>query len=166
MRTAFHHQLETLSGSIAEMCALAGQAMQDATQALLHADAALAERVIGEHATFMDNAARAEQDAFTLLALQAPVAGDLRAVVASLKNVADAERMGALALHVAEMVRRRHPAHAYRRISTATSPKWRASPSLSALTPNTLCCAVIRARPRSCVTMTTPWTSCTAGCSP
>jgi phosphate transport system protein len=112
MRTAFHHQLETLRGSIADMCAHAGQAMQDATQALLHADAAVAERVIGEHATFMDNAARAEQDAFTLLALQAPVAGDLRAVVASLKNVADAERMGALALHVAEMVRRRHPARA------------------------------------------------------
>jgi phosphate transport system protein len=112
MRTAFHHRLETLRGSIADMCAQAGQAMQDATQALLHADAAVAERVIGEHATFMDNAARAEQDAFTLLALQAPVAGDLRAVVASLKNVADAERMGALALHVAEMVRRRHPARA------------------------------------------------------
>jgi phosphate transport system protein len=112
MRTAFHHQLETLRGSIAEMCAEAGQAMQDATQALLHADAAIAERVIGEHAAIMDNAARAEQDAFTLLALQAPVAGDLRAVVASLKNVADAERMAALALHVAEMVRRRHPARA------------------------------------------------------
>ena len=40
------------------------------------------------------------------------MAGDLRAVVASLKNIADAERMGALALHVAEIVRRRHPAHA------------------------------------------------------
>ena len=40
------------------------------------------------------------------------MAGDLRAVVAALKNVADADRMGALALHVAEIVRRRHPAHA------------------------------------------------------
>jgi phosphate transport system protein len=111
MRIAFHQQLDALIAAIAEMCALAGLAMQDATQALLHA-AALAERVIADRDEIMFNAARAEEDAFTLLALQAPVAGDLRAVVASLKNVADAERMGALALHLAEIVRRRHPAHA------------------------------------------------------
>lgn len=60
----------------------------------------------------MFNVVRAEQDAFTLLALQAPVATDLRVVVASLRNVADADRMGALAMHVAKIVRRRHPAHA------------------------------------------------------
>jgi phosphate transport system protein len=112
MRTAFHQQLDALTAAIADMCALAGQAMQDATQALLQANLVLAEGVIGEHDKIMLTAAHAEQDAFTLLALQAPVAGDLRAVVASLKNVADAERMGALALHVAKIARRRHPAHA------------------------------------------------------
>jgi phosphate transport system protein len=47
-----------------------------------------------------------------LLALQAPVATDLPVVVSSLRNVADADRMGALAMHVAKIVRRRHPAHA------------------------------------------------------
>jgi phosphate transport system protein len=112
MRTAFHEQLDALTTAIADMCALAGQAMQDATQALLGADAALAERVIGGHDEMMFNVVRAEQDAFTLLALQAPVATDLRVVVASLRNVADADRMGALAMHVAKIVRRRHPAHA------------------------------------------------------
>jgi phosphate transport system protein len=44
--------------------------------------------------------------------LQSPVAGDLRAVVGCLQNVANAERMGGLALHVAKITRRRHPAHA------------------------------------------------------
>jgi phosphate transport system protein len=39
------------------------------------------------------------------------VAGDLRAVVSSMQNVADAERMGGLAWHVAKMARRRHPRH-------------------------------------------------------
>ena len=112
MRTAFHEQLDALTAAIADMCGLAGQAMQDATQALLGADAALAERVIGSHDEMMSNVVRAEQDAFTLLALQAPVATDLRVVVASLRNVADADRMGALAMHVAKIVRRRHPAHA------------------------------------------------------
>jgi len=57
-------------------------------------------------------AAQAESDAFTLLALQAPVAADLRAVFSSLQNVADVDRMGALALHVAKTARRRHPARA------------------------------------------------------
>jgi phosphate transport system protein len=52
---------------------------------------------------------RAEQTAFLLLALQAPVASDLRTVVGSMQNVADAERMGGLALHVAKIARRRHP---------------------------------------------------------
>ena len=112
MRTVFHEQLDDLTAAIAEICGLAGQAMQDATQALLQANLALAEGVIGEHDNIMLRAAHAEQHALTLLALQAPVAGDLRAVVASLKNIADAERMGALALHVAKIVRRRHPAHA------------------------------------------------------
>ena len=52
---------------------------------------------------------KAEEAAFILLALQAPVAGDLRMVVGSLQNVADAERMGGLAVHVAKLARRRHP---------------------------------------------------------
>ena len=47
-----------------------------------------------------------------LLALQAPVAGDLRSIVGSIQIVADIDRMGALALHVAKIARRRHPQHA------------------------------------------------------
>ena len=86
--------------------------MQRATQALLAADLVLAEQVISEHTEIALRATRIEEDAFTLLALQSPVAGDLRVVVSSLKNVADVERMGALALHVAKITRRRHPAHA------------------------------------------------------
>jgi phosphate transport system protein len=44
--------------------------------------------------------------------LQAPVAGDLRSIVGSIQIVADVDRMGALALHVAKIARRRHPQHA------------------------------------------------------
>ncbi len=47
-----------------------------------------------------------------LLALQGPVAGDLRAIVSGIQIVADIDRMGALALHVAKIARRRHPQHA------------------------------------------------------
>jgi phosphate transport system protein len=112
MRTAYHEQLDALNGQLAEMCRLAGIAMERATQSLLQADLVLAEQVIGDHEKIMAASARAEETAFVLLALQAPVAGDLRAIVSSIQIVADVERMGALALHVAKIARRRHPQHA------------------------------------------------------
>src|SRR6476646_6679307 len=94
------------------MCGLAGVAMEHATQALLQADLVLAEQVISGDRRVTAMSTKAEESAFLLLALQAPVAGDLRAVISSLQNVADVERMSALALHVAKITRRRHPKHA------------------------------------------------------
>jgi phosphate transport system protein len=111
MRTAYHEQLEALTSQLAEMCRMAGVAMERATQALLQADLVLAEQVIGDHEKIVSTSARAEEAAFVLLALQAPVAGDLRSIVSSIQIVADVERMGALALHVAKIARRRHPQH-------------------------------------------------------
>jgi len=86
--------------------------MEHATQALLQADLVLAEQVISGDRRVTAMSTKAEESAFLLLALQAPVAGDLRAVISSLQNVADVERMSALALHVAKITRRRHPKHA------------------------------------------------------
>ena len=111
MRTAYHEQLNALTNQLAEMCRMAGIAMERATQALLQADLVMAEQVIGDHENIIAASARAEETAFVLLALQAPVAGDLRAIVGSIQIVADVERMGALALHVAKIARRRHPQH-------------------------------------------------------
>jgi phosphate transport system protein len=111
MRTAYHEQLNALINQLAEMCRMAGIAMERATQALLQADLVMAEQVIGDHENIIAASARAEETAFVLLALQAPVAGDLRAIVGSIQIVADVERMGALALHVAKIARRRHPQH-------------------------------------------------------
>ena len=109
MRTAYHEQLDALTNRLGEMCGLAGAAMERATQALLQADLALAEQVITDHDQISALSVRAEEEAFVLLALQAPVAGDLRAIVSSIQIVADVDRMGALALHVAKIARRRHP---------------------------------------------------------
>jgi len=112
MRTAYHEQLDQLSEQLGDMCGLAGAAMERATQALLQADLALAEQVISDHDQIVAMSARAEEAAFVLLALQAPVAGDLRSIVSAIQIVADVDRMGALALHVAKIARRRHPQHA------------------------------------------------------
>jgi phosphate transport system protein len=109
MRTAYHQQLAGLTAQLAEMCRLARVAMQDATQALLAADLGLASGVLRHQERIAAVGEQARQDAFVLLALQAPVAGDLRAVIASIQNAADVERMGSLALHVAQIAARRYP---------------------------------------------------------
>jgi phosphate transport system protein len=112
MRTAYHEQLAALTAQLGQMCGLTGVAMERATHALLQADLVQAEQVITDHEQISAMSAHAEESAFVLLALQAPVAGDLRAIVSSVQIAADLERMGALALHVAKITRRRHPLHA------------------------------------------------------
>ncbi|WP_216913959.1 phosphate signaling complex protein PhoU [Nocardia noduli] len=112
MRVIYNEQMADLAHLLGEMAGLAGTAMDRATQSLLQADLALAESVISEDDRIAELIAQAEERAFALLALQAPVAGDLRQVVSAIQIVQDVNRMGALALHVAKVTRRRHPNHA------------------------------------------------------
>ncbi|MGV0794021.1 phosphate signaling complex protein PhoU [Mycolicibacterium sp. XJ1819] len=109
MRTAYHQQLSGLSAQLAEMCGLASTALRDATQALHDADLTLAEQVIAEHDRIVEQSRHVEETAIRLLALQQPVAGDLRRIVGAIHIAADIERMGALAVHVASISRLRHP---------------------------------------------------------
>ena len=111
MRTAYHKQLDDLATHLGEMCGLAGVAMKRATQALLEADLDAAEQVIRGQERIVSMRAAAEREAFDLLALQQPVAGELRAIFSSIQIIADTERMGALAVHVADIARREHPRH-------------------------------------------------------
>jgi phosphate transport system protein len=112
MRAVFHEQLAALSQQMGDMCGLAAVAMEHATQGLLQADVSLAEQVITDHDQIVVMGGRAEESALMLLALQQPVASDLRAIVGSIHIVADIDRMGALSMHVAKLIRRRHPAPA------------------------------------------------------
>ena len=109
MREAYQEQLGELAEELASMSTMVGTAMERATRALLEADLTLAEQVIEEDVQVDDVRARAEEQAFGLLALQAPVAGDLRTVISTIHAAEDMERMGDLALHVAKAARRRHP---------------------------------------------------------
>ncbi|MCX2728747.1 phosphate signaling complex protein PhoU [Saccharopolyspora sp. NFXS83] len=109
MREVYQEQLGDLAEELASMSTMVGTAMERATKALLEADLTLAEQVIEEDVHVDEARARAEEQAFGLLALQAPVAGDLRTVISTIHAAEDLERMGDLALHVAKTARRRHP---------------------------------------------------------
>jgi phosphate transport system protein len=109
MRNAYFDQLDTIVDELVTMTHEVQKAVVLSTRALLTADAEIAERVISDDA-FLDAAReRVEERSFELLALQQPVASDLRMLVAALRMVADLERMGDLSVHVAKVARLRVP---------------------------------------------------------
>ncbi|RJQ87848.1 phosphate signaling complex PhoU family protein [Amycolatopsis panacis] len=112
MRDGFQGDLVQLDGKLATMADAAAEAMRRATRALLTADLLLAEEVLGADDQLDELRAVCEEDAYALLALQAPVAGDLRGVLAVVYCAEKIERMGDLAAHIAGTARRRHPDHA------------------------------------------------------
>lgn len=109
MRVVYSAELTELATSMARMCSLATDDMELATHALLQGDLVAAERVLQSSTEMSRLATENEERGFALLALQAPVARDLRQVVTSIQLVHDLTRMGTLASHVAKIVRRRHP---------------------------------------------------------
>ncbi len=109
MREAYQVELGELAEELANMCSMSATAMELATRALLDTDLGLAEQVIGDDAKIDDARSSCEEHAYALLALQAPVATDLRTVLAAIHAAESLERMGDLALHVAKAARRRHP---------------------------------------------------------
>ncbi|MFN8075457.1 MAG: phosphate signaling complex protein PhoU [Kineosporiaceae bacterium] len=112
MREQFHGELQVISDQLVEMTRLVGSAIERATTALLDADLSLAESVI-EADRQVDAVQNSLEDrAVQVLALQQPVATDLRVVVTSLRMSADLERMGDLARHVAKLARLRYPSTA------------------------------------------------------
>ncbi len=102
MRDSFHKELESLDQEIVRLGTLVEQSTQMATTALIECDKELAERVrAGDDeidALFLD----IEKRSLRLLAQQAPVAGDLRLVVAILRVLTDLERSGDLAHSIAK----------------------------------------------------------------
>ena len=109
MRNVYHDQLDSIRDDLVTMVGLVGEAVAQGTGALLEADAQLAERVISNDARIDALREDIEERSFEVISLQNPVAGDRRMLVASLRMVAELERMGDLAVHVAKIARLRAP---------------------------------------------------------
>jgi phosphate transport system protein len=103
MRDAFHKELEALDQEIVRMGALVEQSTREATTALLECDGVLARRVMSNDDEIDGMFVDIERRSLSLVAQQAPVAGDLRLIVAVLRVVNDLERAGDLAYNVAKM---------------------------------------------------------------
>jgi phosphate transport system protein len=103
-RIRFHQELDELKHRILAMAGMAEQAVDLAVQAYSQRDLALCERVLANESGI--NRAEREVDEFAidLLAMQQPMAIDLRFILAVIKINADLERVGDQAVNIAQRV--------------------------------------------------------------
>ena len=109
MRESYQQELSSVVTDLITMTDRVQVAVTEATKALLTSDLAAAEKVISDDSILDQLHDDLEQRCFILLARQAPVAGELRTLVAALRMVADLARMGDLSAHIAKIARMRYP---------------------------------------------------------
>ncbi len=102
MRTKFQQGLDELKQRLLEMGGMAESAVEMASGAYLRRDATLCEKVFAREKEINAFERRIDELALDLLAMQQPMAVDLRFVVAVLKINADLERVGDQAVNIAQ----------------------------------------------------------------
>ena len=136
----FQEELEQLKTRLLEMGGSAEEQVRLAVKGLVERDYDLIDRVlVGDEPL---NALHIEIDSrcFTLLALYQPMAADLRTIVAAVKINTDLERVGDLAVNIAEAAQTlrvasageeadRHPAHGRHRAEHASGRAGRVRPA-------------------------------------
>ena len=103
-RIRFHQELDELKHRILAMAGMSEQAVDLAVQAYVQRDMALCQRVLNREGGI--NLAEREVDEFAidLLAMQQPMAVDLRFILAVIKINADLERVGDQAVNIVQRV--------------------------------------------------------------
>jgi phosphate transport system protein len=102
----FREELEALQGRLLEMGGLAEERVRAALQGLVSRDPALINKVLSGDEPINQLHIEVDNRCFRLLALHQPMATDLRAIVAAVKINTDLERVGDLAVNIAEASKR------------------------------------------------------------
>jgi phosphate transport system protein len=98
----FDQELEQLKVMLLEMASLVEAAVHNSVNSVVQKDKPLAEEVLAKEASINRMEVEIDDLAIKLLALQQPMAVDLRLIAAVLKINTDLERMGDLAVNIAE----------------------------------------------------------------
>ena len=98
----FEQELDVLKGKLLEMSALVESSVYRSVQGVVEKNAELAEQVLKNEARVNKLEIEIDDLAISLLALQAPLAADLRLVTAAIKINNDLERMGDLSVNIAQ----------------------------------------------------------------
>ncbi len=105
MRDSFHKHIRALETRVAAMGKQVEDAIRFSMQALKDRNIEQAEKVIDNDAQINTQRWRIEEECVNLIALQQPVASDLREMIAILNIVTDLERMGDHAEGIAKIVK-------------------------------------------------------------
>jgi phosphate transport system protein len=106
LRKSYHQELDHARAELARLAALVAETIPRATAVLLDGDLEGAEYVIRGDEEIDARCVDLEEACLRILALQAPVATELRQVVALMKMIADVERSGDLVRNIAKAARR------------------------------------------------------------
>lgn len=106
LRRSFHDDLARVRRRVERMAATVAASIEMATTALLDSDEGTAAEVCARDAAVDEATVWVEREVFDLVARQAPVASDLRLLMATLRIAQDVERSGDLAASIAKRVPR------------------------------------------------------------
>lgn len=109
IRKSFHEAMTQLRHDVVRLGALAGEAISAGTDALLDSDLAAADAAITADEALDDLTHAIEDRSYQLLALQQPMATDLRTIITVLRTIHEIERVGDLMVNVARTTRRLYP---------------------------------------------------------
>ena len=98
----FEQELEKLKSKLLEMSALVESAVYRSVQGVVEKNEELAQQVLRNEGRINDLEIEIDELAISILALQAPLAADLRLVTAAIKINNDLERMGDLSVSIAQ----------------------------------------------------------------
>ena len=98
----FHDQIDELKARLLAMSTRAEEMIEQAVDALLHNDHGIAEMVVASDAELNALEVEIEERAIALLALQQPMARDLRFIVGAIRVSNDLERIGDHAVNIAQ----------------------------------------------------------------
>lgn len=106
LRKVFHERLAGIQAGIARLSAGVTELVPRSTEILLSGDLEGAEYVILGDSEYDAKSIELEEQCFSVIALQAPVATDLRSVVSAIKIIADIERSADLCVNICKAARR------------------------------------------------------------
>jgi phosphate transport system protein len=120
MRELFQKELSEVQERLVDLSVSVTEIMEKASAAFMNSDVKKADEAIALSEINEERALLIDEMAIRILSRQAPVARDLRVLVAALRISASLERMGALAGHIATIARFRYPESAVPKSLVAT----------------------------------------------
>jgi phosphate transport system protein len=106
VRKTFHQELDEIRADTARLAGMVCEAINRGTQAMLDADLRTADDLIRGDDVLDSLALDIEERCYMVLALQQPVAADLRALITAIRMVAEIERSGDLVVNTMKALRR------------------------------------------------------------